>query len=145
MWNSIETEDDIKNFMNIYSFFHDSCLKELKYVSGAYVNSELSIIPFNSINILKMIIQRQYNNPTVIEMEFSNLKALNLIPETENDCIILGASLFVKDNYIYWADCDGLENVSDYNGTWVCSKKLRWRAIDKHIGESEVYCENQSI
>ena len=27
--------------------FHDSCLKELKYISGAYVNEKLSMIPVN--------------------------------------------------------------------------------------------------
>lgn len=50
--------------------FHDSCLKELKYISGAYVNDELSMLPVNNQRVLSMIIQRQFKNPSVVEMQF---------------------------------------------------------------------------
>lgn len=38
MWNDIANENDLKNFMDAMYGFHDSCIKEIKYISGAYVN-----------------------------------------------------------------------------------------------------------
>ena len=35
MWNKINDYNDIENFMNVVNSFHDSCIKELKYLSGA--------------------------------------------------------------------------------------------------------------
>lgn len=38
MWNEITTEKELNNFLDVMCYFHDSCLKEIKYISGAYVN-----------------------------------------------------------------------------------------------------------
>lgn len=54
--------------------FHDSCLKEMKYISGAYVDEELSMLPVNSKRMLSVIIQRQFENPSAIELQFVGLK-----------------------------------------------------------------------
>ena len=45
MWNEISTDDDVLKFMEAVCFFHDSCIKEMSYVSGAYVDVNLSIFP----------------------------------------------------------------------------------------------------
>lgn len=50
--------------------FHDSCIKEMKYVSGAYVMDDLSMHPINEKRNISVLIQRQFENPSVIEMEF---------------------------------------------------------------------------
>ncbi len=42
MWNEITNEEDLQSFMKCMYFFHDSCIKELKYISGAYVDENLS-------------------------------------------------------------------------------------------------------
>ena len=60
MWNEIVDEKDIQNFMNKVIFFHDSCIKELRYSSGAYVTSDLRMYPINDKRILDIIIQRQF-------------------------------------------------------------------------------------
>nr|OTO69799.1 hypothetical protein A5866_002015 [Enterococcus sp. 12C11_DIV0727] len=39
----INNEDDIRTFMESFYYFHDSCLKELKYVSGGYLNPDGSM------------------------------------------------------------------------------------------------------
>ena len=36
-WNEITDENSLKEFMERVSFFHDSCIKEMHYLSGAYV------------------------------------------------------------------------------------------------------------
>ena len=59
MWNEIVCKKDLDSFMNIMCGFHDSCVKEIKYISGAYVNEKLSMSPVNSQRVLCVIIQRQ--------------------------------------------------------------------------------------
>ncbi len=142
MWNEIVCKKDLDSFMNIMCGFHDSCVKEIKYISGAYVNEKLSMSPVNSQRILCVIIQRQFEDPSAIEMQFAGLKYLKPFPNGENyTCEILDASMIIKEDCIYWCDCGGLseKDIESYTGTTICASKVRWRAADEYIGEQEVY------
>jgi len=139
MWNEILNQSDLDNFMEAMYGFHDSCLKEMKYISGAYVMENLSMSPVNVQRVLRVIIQRQFRNPSVLEMEFSNLIHLNLLPEEVT--IISDATMLLKDNCIYWCDYGGLteDDMDSYKGILICAEKLRWRAADEYLGPEEVY------
>jgi len=142
MWNEITSQKDLKNFMDLFGGFHDSCIKEFKYVSGAYVSKNSSMHPINNKNILKIIFQRQYNNPISIEMEFIGLLQLKVFPVDDNyTCEILDATMIFNDDCIYWYDSDGLTEIdkNDYKGTLICSSKVRWRIADEYIGKEEAY------
>ena len=142
MWNEIVCKKDLDSFMNIMCGFHDSCVKEIKYISGAYVNEKLSMSPVNSQRVLCVIIQRQFEDPSAIEMQFAGLKYLKLFPNDENyTCEILDVSMIIKEDCIYWCDCGGLseKDIESYPGTTICASKVRWRAADEYIGEQEVY------
>ena len=142
MWNEIVNENDLTDFMDTHYGFHDSCLKELKYISGAYVHENLSMHPINEQRILRVVIQRQFKNPSVIEMEFSGLKELRLNPFDENyTCEIHDALMILKDGYIYWCDCGDLseDDLDDYGGTLICASKVRWRPVDECLGPKEIY------
>lgn len=142
MWNEIKNKHDLNNFMDIMYGFHDSCIKEIKYISGAYVDEKLNMSPINSKRVLNMIIQRQFENPTVIEMQFIGLKYLKLFPNDENyTCEILEATMILKEDCIYWCDCGGiLENeIENYKGTTICASKVLWRVVDEYIGAKEIY------
>lgn len=144
MWHEICTEKDISFLMETVGYFHDSCLKELKYVSGAYVNADLSMHPINDTRELKMIIQRQDESPSAIELVFSGLNYCKLFPCNEQfTCEILDATLLWKDGDILWADCGDLraEEVEKYSGTIISAAGLRWRAVSDWIGRGEVYGE----
>lgn len=144
MWHSVPTKDDITFLMETVRYFHDSCLKELKYVSGAYVNNDLSMHPINDTRELKMIIQRQDDNPSAIELVFSGLNYCKLFPSNEQfTCEILDTTLLWKDGNILWADCGGLslEEIEKYDGTVISAAGLRWRAVSEWIGRGEVYGE----
>ena len=78
-WNEITDENSLKEFMERVSFFHDSCIKEMHYLSGAYVNENLDMYPVNDRRILRVIIQRQYEEDSMIEMEFQGIKILKVI------------------------------------------------------------------
>lgn len=142
MWHDICSEQDIADLMELVYDFHDSCIKEVKYVSGAYVNHDLDMHPVNDLRILKMIIQRQFNNPSVIEFEFSGLKYFHLMPYDERyTCEIQDVTMLWKDDCVFWCDCGGLTEgeLERFSGTVVCAEKARWRAVNEYLGEKEVY------
>ena len=108
MWNEIKSEKDLKSFMDIVCGFHDSCIKEIKYISGAYVDETLSMLPNNTQRTLSVIIQLQFENPSVVEMQFVGLKYLRLFPiEEDYTCEILDTTMILKKDCIYWCDCGG--------------------------------------
>ena len=105
-WNEITDENSLKEFMERVSFFHDSCIKEMHYLSGAYVNENLDMYPVNDRRILRVIIQRQYEEDSMIEMEFQGLKYLKLFPVDERySCEILDSNIILKEDCIIWTDC----------------------------------------
>jgi len=141
MWNEIVNENDLTDFMDLHYKFHDSCIKEMKYISGAYANEKI-MHPINDQRILKMIVQGKFKKSDVIELEFVGLKYLKLLPSDENyTCEILEASMILKEDYIFWCDCGGLSegDLENYTGTMICASKIRWRAADEYIGSKEAY------
>ena len=142
MWKEISNDKDIASFMDTVCFFHDSCIKELKYYSGAYVTETLAMYPINDHRVLRILIQRQTEDSPVIEMEFEELKYLKLLPiGSDYTCEILDSTMFIKDNCIFWCD-DGSaleKRVENYEGTIICASKLRWRSIDNALGKREFY------
>lgn len=60
MWKELRTQHEIDNFMKEIIGFHDSCIKEIKYSSGAYVEKNLSMSPVNTKRTLTVLIQRQF-------------------------------------------------------------------------------------
>ena len=142
MWEIISSNDDILKFMENICCFHDSCIKEITYVSGAYVNENLSMHPVNDRRVLRVVIQRQYEKNSMIEMEFQGLKHLKLFPVDESyTCEILDSTMIIKDGSIYWCDCGSLsgDDLYDYTGTLICASNLRWRSIENCMGEKEFY------
>ena len=141
MWNEISTAEDISNLMCLFGGFHDSCIKEIRYVSGAFVNSDLSMNPINNMRIVDIVVQRQYKNPTAIVMRFVGVSMLHLAPyDDKYTCEIYDASMFLKNGNIYWADCnEAAGEIEDYDGTWICADKAQWRIIDEFIGNSAVF------
>jgi hypothetical protein len=142
MWETISTNDDILRFMERMCDFHDSCIKEIAYLSGAHVKENLSMYPLNDRRVLRVVIQRQYEKDSMIEMEFQGLKCLKLFPVDENyTCEISNAAMFLKDGNLCWCDSADFSesDFHDDTGTFICASRLRWRSIEKHMGEKEFY------
>lgn len=139
MWNFIRSPEDIRLFMDKLCAFHDSCIKEIQYVSGAYVDDHLSMHPVNDCRILRVVIQRQSEENSMIEMEFCGLKEFNLRPLDETfTCEISGAVLTVKDGNFCFCDCDSLSDAEDA-GIFVRAETLQWRPVENRMGEKEFY------
>ena len=142
MWHEIVSNDELHAFMERMYAFHDSCIKEIKYCSGAYVTERLTMCPGNGNRVLKMIVQRQFETPSVIEMEFAGLHHLSLfLCDEKYTCDISDATMVFHDNCIYWCDCGGLfpSDFETYKGVLICASKVRWREADEYIGKEEVY------
>ena len=142
MWEIISTNDEILKFMDKVCYFHDSCIKEISYISGAYVGEKLSMHPLNDRRVLRVVIQRQYEKNSMIEMEFQGLKYLKLFPVDDNyTCEILDSTMIMKDGNIYWCDCGDLSesDLDDYTGTLICASGLRWRSVANNMGKKDFY------
>lgn len=141
-WNEVNNEESLRFFMKRMGGFHDSCIKEMRYISGAFVNKDLSMFPVNSMRTLNMIVQRQVKNPTVVELEFYGVSYLRLYPnDEETTCEILDATMIWNGEQVFWADCGGLslESIGQYEGTVICASGCRWRAVDSCIGSRQIY------
>lgn len=142
MWNEIADEKDLENLLEVTHFFHDSCIKEFRYISGAYVGEALSMHPINDRRELHVILQTQWESLSMIELEFAGLKAFKLFPVDEQyTCEILDSTMRFKDGCVYWCDCGGLSeaDLEDYDGTLICASKLRWRPIVGCMGTTEFF------
>ena len=139
MWTEILTEEQLSGFMAKMHSFHDCCVREMKYVSGAYVDHERDMHAVNDKRCLSVIIQSQAADAGTVEMEFSGLKFLHLAPPgTDYTCeISCGALFFTGDGDICWSDSDDLtpENMKDIGTDWwgtvIRAERLRWRPAEE--------------
>lgn len=139
MWQEICNNEQAEDFMYRMFDFHDSCIKELCYVSGAYVNEELAMHPANDNRVLKVILQRQFTPDSMVELEFSGLKKLKLAPVSdEYTCEILGTTLVFVDDLVYW-----FEGEEENSSILVCAEKLRWRPIENAMGNRLFWNDRQ--
>lgn len=142
MWNEIADICGLADFMNTFSSFHDSCIKEIKYLSGAYVDKKLDMYPVNDRRVLNIIIQRQFEDYPMIEMEFLGLKFLKLFPIDEQyTSEIIEATMVYKNDLIYWYDSGELseEELDKYEGTIICASGFRWRSLEGHMDQKTLY------
>ena len=107
MWNEVIDDKTRTALLEEAGFFHDTCLTELRYVSGAYVGENLGMYPINDKRKVNVFIKRQEVERNTIELEFSGIEYLKLFPyDEEYTCEILGVTLILEDGKIFWCDCD---------------------------------------
>lgn len=138
----INSDKDIEILMNKFNGFHDSCLKELRYYSGSYVDNDGGMYPFNSIRCITIIFQSQNADIRAIEMKFEKIEKLNLFPQNEEyDSIIYGASIKKIDNIFYWSEWENFrfEDLDKEEGTWLSAQKISWRPLENALGEKRIY------
>ncbi len=139
-WTEIKTQNDIDYFMEITGNLHDSCLKELKYLSGMFVDDKNSMQAVNCKRQIHMILQSQWE-PHTIEIIFDKISSMHLNPPDENyDGIIMGAQIVIEDDNLVWFDSDDFQNSYNelYNQqfvTYIKSEKIKWKIHNEYIGE----------
>ena len=147
MVHLVEKESDVRFLMETVGYFHDSCVKEMHYVSGAYVDNELSMYPINDARRLKVLIQCQYVSCSVIELIFDGLSYLRLHPnDSMYTCEILDASLILCNGLLYWCDMGGMDlaSINEYTGLVICAERLQWRIVSAdNLGKQMFYAEHE--
>jgi hypothetical protein len=84
-------------------------------------------------NSIRFLIQRQFENPSAIELLFEHVTRFNLVPSPENyDSVIFAATLLVQDGTIFWSPEGDWrpEKLNKDQSTWVSARNLRWREVD---------------
>lgn len=145
-FNVISTQTDIDILMEKFNGFHDSCIKELKYYSGSYVEENRCMFPLNSIRNVSILFQSQRSEFSAIEMKFEQIHKLNLEPRLDNDdSIIYEASLTKISNIFYWGEWGDLEleDLDKVHRTWISCERIRWRKLENVLGKKEIYIMNQ--
>jgi hypothetical protein len=141
-WNEIKTQADADALMELFGSFHDGCVREAHLWTGHYVAPDLSMAcPCNLDNSIRFHVQRQFRNPSAIELLFEQVTRFNLVPTPDNyDTIIFEAAFLVRDGTIFWCtdsrwtpDCRERDEC-----TWISAKQLRWREVD-WLGEELYY------
>ena len=143
LWNEIITQEDVKTFNNIFGEFHDSCLKEMCFSSGGYVSADLRMA-VQSNPIARFLFQRQWEDPAVIEVEFSNIVQINIKPASQNNGVdIIRTHLYLEDEMFFWSEKDYQFWRKDKDRcTWIASKAVKWRVRDELLGEEKVYMKD---
>ena len=141
-WIELKDIDDIKGFLEIFGYFHDSCLRELLMWTDSYVDNDLSMkVGLGFDTKVRMFFQRQSNAPSAIELLFEGVTNFHLKPSPENyDSIIYDANILLKDGTFYWADSvEWTPNHNDEEVTWISAKKVKWREVSHWMGEERRY------
>ncbi|MGL6216761.1 MAG: hypothetical protein ACRC36_01910 [Lacrimispora sphenoides] len=147
-WKEIKYQKDIEELLDVYGGFHDSCIANFCYESGAGVTPDKSMhFGGASDHALRVTFQRQWD-PITIELFFSGLRRLHLVGWQDNYfCDIMSAYLAFHDKLlpgkpnrvIVWADTDlfDTEKVVASNAlvepadTYIVSNDLKWRIISE--------------
>jgi hypothetical protein len=96
------------------------------YTSGAYVDNNKAMHATATLRKVTILLESQWCNP--IELVFEGVTTLNLRPPKDNySADIFGASVFVKDETIFFFDSNMEELDVAYTGTWISAYSLRWK------------------
>lgn len=142
-WIEIKSEEEANNLLKEFGYFHDACIKEAHLWTQHRVNKNLSMSCSGGLDTsIKFVVQRQFSNPSCIEMLFEKVTRINIVPSPENyDQIIYEALIGIEDGEFFWS-VDSSERPKDLNpsrDTWIKSKILKWRVADEMLGTELSY------
>jgi hypothetical protein len=86
---------------------------------------------------VRLLIQRQFKEPSAIELLFEQVITFHVLPSAENYAsIIFNAAILREDEIFYWADRNDWmpKNSNRYDATWIAAKKLSWRDASNWMG-----------
>ena len=133
-WNPLDTPESIHSFLQTYGYFHDACLVNLRYLSGASVDPDtLDMQPCAIHRRIVLSFQRQYHDPFCIEMRFDGLENLTLRPVDPNyTCELHQARLRLHNNKIEWFSDHIDDEYNQYHSphvTWLRAERGWWRPL----------------
>lgn len=133
MWTEIKEQSEIDKLLELFAYFHDSCLRDIYISTNEFVDEKL-VMHFDNKRTASLLFQRQFGPATVLELKFEDIEQFNFRPfDTKTDPVIYDATLMKKDGLFYWADFAGWE-MGNNDSIWISGKKLFWRLRPELIG-----------
>lgn len=141
-WHTLNTQTDLDFLMDTFGGFHDGCLREIHAWTGYSVGQQLSMeVTHESVLSARVLVQRQYESPSAIEMLFEQVVRINILPPPENhDAIIYGVTPLRRNGTFYWApEEEWMPNDLAANITFIASKQASWRDASDWMGSNLRY------
>ena len=135
-WTELNSDSRIAELMQVFGNFHDGCIREIHVTTGHYVDSNLSMT-VDWRTMIYMLVQRQWRNPSAIELRLEELVGLNLYPpQPDYESIIFHAACLLREGIFYWADDARWRPESREPGdcTWVAARRAWWRNASDWMG-----------
>lgn len=128
MFQSIKSEQDIKEFLDKTNSLHDGYLIGVEYVNnGISVNKDEYTFDFEKTKlILRIMVTSIFD--TIIEIEFEGLSEWQI---RDNQRDILETSLFFDKNHrIVWTDDTYINMENLKNTSYVIAQSMKWRTAE---------------
>jgi hypothetical protein len=131
-WQVLSSVADCNQLLNKFGEFHDSCLREMHLWTEHFVDDNLSMSVSAGLDSrAKLLFQRQFREPSAIELLFEEIVELRIEATEENyDSIILDADVQLIDG-LYQFDADGIVRIA--------SRRLSWRDASQWMGSTLHY------
>ena len=148
-WKEIRSDTDIDDLLDQYGGFHDTCLVELYYRSGTYVNQQNAMImePAESFCLHMIFNSQWFKKP--LELCFSGVRRCNIAGFQDRyfgeilDCHLAFHTDLIAGHdepLIVWADFDGFSPTSysedrlldEPMTAFVVASSLKWRFRDDY-------------
>ena len=122
-WNEIKTQDDIIEFMKKFISFHDSCIREIRYISGTYIHEDSMIV--DTRPFMNIIFDTPIDDSSVeFELGFVDKFSINI--DLNGALIIYDSSFIKKDDGFYWYSNEYADENSEY--MFRC-QTIRWGMV----------------
>jgi hypothetical protein len=117
-WIELNSDDRIAELMHTFGNFHDGCVREIHVETGHYVDRDLRM-NIGWQTTAHLLVQRQFRNPSAIEMRFEGVLSLQFSPpDPDCDSIIFSATLRLNDGVLTWADHRGFCRIEARHACW---------------------------
>jgi hypothetical protein len=140
-WIELTDNTAVQALMEAFGGFHDACIREIHVATGHFVAPDLSM-NVDWRTTVHMTVQRQFLNPSAIELRFEEIVGLKFAaPEPNCDSMIFDATCVIRDGLLYWAD-SGLWNLASpeaHDCTWVAARRAYWRDLSGWLGSELRY------
>jgi hypothetical protein len=138
-WNTLRSQADLDGFLDVFGGFHDGCLREAHIWTDTYVMPDLRMqCPGDLDTRVRILFQRQFREPSAIELLFEQVVTFHLQPSPDNyDSIIYDATMLLADGLYYWAESTEWSPRSESrdSATWIAAKQLSWRDASNWMGD----------
>jgi hypothetical protein len=142
-WKELHTSRDLEDLLRLFGNFHDACVREVHVSSGHSVDRSLTMT-VDWRTTVHVLIQRQFVNPSAIELRFEEVVGLRVnAPSPTCEAILLDAALFLREGVFYWADRSDWTREMEGDSTWVSARRLYWRDASDWMGSELRYRVNR--